>query len=213
MLDKRNVWLPIVLLIVFAITRWPGLLPPNFSAVYALMFCAGVYFRHKLAWWIPFGVMLVTDVALNLFYYLPRGWNGFTPYQFMNYAAYAAIFWLGRRFQPRARLLSLVCGGIAGALIFYLVTNTAAWLFNPFSNPEYDYSWKSWLLAMTLGTGSWPDTWEFFRNTLTSSALFTALFAAAMKYSERLESAAEKKAANASESDEEAESEPQPEEA
>jgi hypothetical protein len=213
MLEKRNVWLPVVLMIVFAITRWPGLMPPNFSVVYALMFCAGVYFRNRLGWWVPLGIILLSDIALNFFYYRPRGWNAFTVYQVMNYAAYAGIFWLGRRFKPGASIWSMVGGGLLSAIVFYLLTNTAAWFFNPFKNNEYSHSWESWLLAMTLGTGSWPDTWQFFRNTLLSSAVFTALFAAAMKYSEHLESAAEKKAAEATpEKDEEA-PDTQPEEA
>ena len=87
MSGKRNVWLPVVLMIVFAITRWPGLMPPNFSAAYALVVCAGVYFRNRLGWWVPLGVMVLTDVVLNFFYYGPRGWGGFQTYQLMNYAA------------------------------------------------------------------------------------------------------------------------------
>jgi hypothetical protein len=212
MLEKRNVWLPVVLMIVFAITRWPGLMPPNFSAAYALVFCAGVFFRNRLGWWVPLVIMALTDIALNFFYYQPRGWGGFQIYQLMNYAAYAAIFLLGRRFKPNANFLSMVGGGLLSAVLFYLITNTAAWFLNPFGNGEYHHSWESWLLAMTLGTGSWPDTWMFFRNTLLSSGLFTALFAAAMKVSQHLESAAEKKAANATEESEAPDGEPQPEE-
>lgn len=188
-------------------------MPPNFSAAYALVFCAGVYFRNRVGWWVPLCIMLATDVALNFFYYLPRGWNGFQLYQFMNYAAYAAIFLLGRRFKPDANIFSLIGGGLLSAILFYLITNTAAWFFNPFNNGEYSHSWDSWLLALTLGTGSWPDTWLFFRNTLLSSGLFTALFAAAMKYSQHLESAAEKKAAEATEDAKETETEAQPDEA
>jgi len=207
MIEKRNVWLPIVLLLVFAVTRWPGLMPPNFSAVYALVFCAGVYFRNRLSWWLPLCIMLLTDVTLNYFYYRPRGWNGFQFYQLMNYAAYAAIYCLGRRFNPRAAWLKLVCGGMFAGVVFYLVTNTAAWFFNPFENQEYRHDWKSWLTALTTGTSAWPGTWQFFRNTLLSAGLFTALFAAAMKYSEHMESAAEKKTANASAETEDAEPE------
>ena len=219
MLEKRNVWLPVVLMIAFALTRWPWktgddtLLPPNFSAAYALVFCAGVYFRNRLGWWVPLLIMLLTDIVLNIFYYRPRGWGGFQQYQVMNYFAYGAIFWLGRRFKPRANIFSLIGGGLLSAVLFYLITNTAAWFFNPFNNNEYSHSWRSWLLALTLGTGSWPDTWQFFRNTLLSSALFTALFAAAMQYSQYLESAAEKKAAEATEEGKEPEDEAQPEEA
>lgn len=209
MSGKRQLWLPVVLMIAFAITRWPGLMPPNFSAAYALVFCAGVYFRNRHGWWVPLVIMLLTDVALNFFYYRPRGWNGFQIYQVMNYAAYAAIFLLGRRFKPESSLASMVGGGLLGAVLFYLITNTAAWFFNPFNNSEYGHNWESWLLAMTFGTGSWPDTWMFFRNTLLSSGLFTALFGAAMKYSQHLESAAEKKAAEATGDTEEADVEPE----
>src|SRR5206468_2320336 len=100
---------------------------------------------------------------------------GFQVYQLMNYVAYAAIFWAGRKFKPQASFLALVCGGLLGAILFYVITNTAAWFFNPFGNVEYTHTIQSWWLALTKGAGSWPETWTFFRNTLLSSGLFTAL--------------------------------------
>ncbi len=211
MLAKRHVWLPVLLMIVFAITRWPGLMPPNFSAVYALVFCAGVYFRNRLGWWVPLVIMALTDIAINCYYTffaVPRV-DAFQWYQLMNYPAYAAIFWLGRRFQPQARFAALLGGGLLGAILFYIITNTGAWFFNPFGNPEYTKTLTSWFLALTKGVGSWPQTWEFFRNTLLSSGLFTGLFVAAMKYSEHLESAAEKKAAEAPAENEQPEADPE----
>ena len=170
-------------------------------------------FTFEIAWGggSPLSIMIITDLALNQFYYKPRGWGGFQIYQLMNYAAYAALFWLGRRFSGGAPWLKLVGGGILGGILFYLVTNTAAWFFNPFENREYGHDWKSWLVALTAGTSAWPGTWEFFPNTLFSAGLFTALFAAAMKYSQNLESAAEKKAAEAT--DESENGEPEAEEA
>ena len=72
-------------------------------------------------------------------------------------------------------------GGLVGAILFYLITNTAAWLFNPFQNPEYTKTLAGWIIALTKGTGGYPETWEFFRNTLLSGGLFTGLFAGAMK--------------------------------
>lgn len=208
MLEKRNVWLPVLLMIVFAITRWPDLMPPNFSAAYALVFCAGVYFRDRLAWWVPLLIMALTDVAINCYYTFfaePRV-NAFQFYQLMNYVAYVLIFCVGRRFEPKARFLSLLCGGLLGAVIFYVVTNTAAWFFNPFGNPEYvSKTLATWFIALTKGAGSWPQTWQFFWNTLFSTGLFTGLFVGAMKYSEHLESAAEKKSAEATTGSEEKE--------
>jgi hypothetical protein len=213
MKDRRQVWLVGLFMVLFAVTRWPGLLPANFSAAYALMFCAGVFFRGGASWWMPLAMMAATDIALN-FYYVSRGWDAFQPYQLFNYIVYAGLILLGRRFNPRRSIATLVGGALLGALLFYAITNAAAWLFNPFGNPEYaQKSLATLLIALTKGAGNWPQTWEFFRNTLLSSGLFTALFAAAYKYSANLESAAEKKAAEASASDEEPAEEKQPEEA
>ena len=78
-----------------------------------------------------------------------------------------------------------------GAILFYLITNTAAWLFNPFGNPEYTKDLTGWLIALTKGTAGHPPTWEFFRNTLLSGGLFTGLFVGAMKLSEATQAEAE----------------------
>src|SRR5262249_21284436 len=76
--------------------------------------------------------------------------------------------------------------------LFYLITNTASWLFNPFGNPEYTKDWVGWVTALTKGTAGYAQTWEFFRNTLFSGGLFTGLFVGSMKLNESTESAREK---------------------
>jgi len=180
-------------MVVFALTRWPGLhLPQNFSAAYALAFCAGVYFPGRLRWWLPLTTMVVTDLAINLYYYFQFHMDAFRFTQLANYAAYALIIWLGTRFNVNSAWLKLLSGGLLGAVLFYLITNTAAWFFNPFHNPEYTRTLAGWFTALTKGTAGWPQTWEFFRNTLLSGGLFTGLFAGAMKLSEAVESAQEK---------------------
>lgn len=189
--------LPILLMLVFALSRIPGLLPTNFSAVYALMFCAGVFLSGGLAWWLPLVTLFVTDIALN-FYYQSLGFDVWTRskiiYLVCNYGAYVTLIWLGRRFKPGSSFAALLGGGILGALLFYLITNTASWLFNPFNNPEYTKNFIGWLTALTKGTGGWPQTWEFFRNTLLSGGLFTGLFVGSMKLTTSAESPADKQA-------------------
>ncbi len=195
-LMKGKLLLPLALMVVFALSRVPGMLPPNFSAAYALAFCAGVYFPRGMAWWFPLSILLVTDLGLDLYYWLYLGWNVFEipalKHQLFTYAAYLGLILLGRRFTPRASFLALLGGGILGALLFYFVTNTASWFFNPFGNPEYTKTFDSWIRALTIGASGWPHTWEFFRNTLLSGGLFTGLFVGAMKLSEANESAREK---------------------
>jgi hypothetical protein len=209
--------MPILLMLVFALSRIPGLLPTNFSAVYALMFCAGVFFSGGLAWWLPLATLLITDVALNMYYWLALGWNVWDlpalKNQLFIYVAYVAIIWLGRRFKPGASFTALLGGGVLGALLFYLITNTASWWFNPYNNPEYTKNFIGWLTALTKGTGGWPQTWEFFRNTLLSGGLFTGLFVGAMKLTADAESPQEKEAGAREPVEGEAKPEAEPEEA
>lgn len=190
-LVKGKLFLPLALVIIFALSRIPGMMPQNFSAAYALAFCAGVYFVGKMAWWLPLAALVTTDIGLNLYYWLYAGvdvWKlSVLKYQLFNYLAYVVLIWLGRHFKPRSSFLSLLGGGVLGALLFYFITNTASWFFNPFQNPEYVKTFSSWLLALTKGTAGWPTTLEFFRNTLLSGGLFTGLFVGAMKLSESAE--------------------------
>ena len=197
MRDRFSQFLPWVFLALIAVSRWPGLLPPNFSAVYALLFCAGALFPGRRGLVVPMAVLFTTDIALNLYYQLAQGWPVWTGRSLVslgfNYVSYLLLFLAGRgtrsltdagrarlgRARRSVRWLALTLGGFAAAVIFYVVTNTAAWLFNPFQNLEYTRDLAGWITALTLGTKNLPQTWEFFRNTFFSSGLFAGLFAGA----------------------------------
>lgn len=164
-----------MLMLLLAVCRWPGLLPPNFSPVYALAFCAGVYLPGRTAWWLPTGILLITDILLNTHYGVPS----VSAYMALNYLAYAALIRLGRRFSAADSWPHLLGGGLLGAFLFFLITNTSAW-FNPAPGPfpqtPYPKTLWGWLQALTVGVSPWPPTWTFFRNTLVSGGLFTSLF-------------------------------------
>src|SRR5687768_10651042 len=120
------------MMVAFAITCWPDLLPErlkNFSAAYALAFCAGVYFSGRMRWILPLATLLILDLCLNVFYY--RTEQPVSVYTFFKLAAYAGIIWLGTQFGARKPWWKLIGGGILGAFIFYFVTNVASWLFDP----------------------------------------------------------------------------------
>jgi hypothetical protein len=205
--EKRNKLLPVLFVVVFAVSRIPGLMPANFSVAYAFAFCAGVYFRGATAWWLPLGTMLATDIALNVLYYhiAPFGF-----YLLLNYAIFAVLIGLGKWFGQRAPFFKLLLGGLLGAVIFYLVTNTLAWL----QDPAYAKTIAGWIQALTTGRlDVHPTTWQMFRNTLLSGGLFTALFAGAAKLTAPAESPADKNAgAREPENETEAEGEKAPEE-
>ncbi len=185
---KAKIILPLILLVVFAMSRWPGLMPQNFSAAYAIAFCAGLYLPKRMAWWIPLAALLATDLLINLFFFHT---SAFHISMLGNYVAFAAIIWLGTKFSARASWWKLLGGGIFGAIIFYFITNTAAWL----QLPDYPKNLAGLIQALTVGTPGWPHTWEFFRNTLLSGGLFTGLFVSAMKLESSSESPVEKETA------------------
>lgn len=201
MREKVNKLLPFALVLIFALSRWPGVLPQNFSAAYALAFCGGLYFSRAMAWWLPLGTLLATDVLLNVYYYHVAPFNG---YMAMTLVGFAGIVALGRWFRPRMNFLKLLGGGLLGALVFYLVSNTASWFYDP----GYAKTLAGWMQALTTGLPGYPPTWEFFRNTLLSGGLFTGLFVGAMKLT--AESPQEKEAGHREDT---AEAEPEPEEA
>ena len=214
-MNWKKVALPLAFVLVFAASRIPGMLSlsfANFSAAYALAFCAGVFFPKRMAWWFPLTTLILTDLGLNLFYWLRYGYEFWQLPQLaemsFNYLSYAALIWLGKRHQPTSSLTSLLGGGILGSLLFYLLTNTASWLFNPFHNPEYTKTLLGWITALTKGTGGWPETWHFFRNTLLSGGLFTALFAGALKLTTSQESPQDKVAGASTEPESTGEPEP-----
>lgn len=208
---KGKIVIHTLLLLVLAATRYPGLLPANFSAVYAMAFCSGLFFRGRWDWLLPMAVLMASDIALNLFYQRTNpGMDAFSGsalgYLLCNYAGYAALFGLGRIFKPRQWIGSLVAGSVLGAVLFYLITNTAAYLVNPFGNAEYAVkSLAGWIAALTKGVGGYPETWTFFRNTLLSSGLFSALMIVTARITEPAEEPAD--APEASEVDGEPETE------
>lgn len=211
---KRKFVFPILLMLVFAASRWPNLMPANFSAAYAIMFCAGLYFPGVWAWVLPFGTMLCSDLLINCFGYgevhLSMGeWAGM---MLPNYAIYACIVALGQWMSKSKRsFLSLMGGGMLGAFLFYLITNSLSWLTLPYAKTI-----AGWIQALTTGLPGYPSTLDFFRSTLLSGGLFTGLFVGALKILEPAESPEEKREPapeKASDADEEPSSDPVPEHA
>lgn len=198
---KKQTLCAILLMIGLALTRWPDLMPANFSAVYALIFCAAVYFPRRLGWCLILPVLLLTDILLNLHYGAPI----FHIYMVPNYLSYACILWLGQQFSSGSSFIKLLGGGLLGAVLFYLITNTISF----FQDPAYAKTFAGWLQALTLGVPGLPPTWMFFRNSLMSTGLFTGLFVGAMKALEHFSPQEESEPA----AEEEEEEEPAPKEA
>ena len=188
---KMKLVFPSLLMVVFALSRWPGMLPANFSAAYAIMFCAGLYFPGVWAWALPLVTLALSDLLLTFLAY-PDVHMSFREHLGMmlpNYAGYIGILLIGRGLHKGNRsFVTLVGGGVAGAFLFYIITNSVSWLTLP-----YPKNLVGWIQALTKGLDGYPPTWEFFRSTLMSGGIFSGLFVGAMKLLEPVESPEEKR--------------------
>ena len=126
---KRLIW-PMLFIVVLALSRWPKLMPQNFSAAYAIVFCAGLYLPGLLGWIVPLhgiGDQRFIDQPVFLF---ARGFSlklfltGLAP----NYLAYAGIIGLGRALGPKRPVWMLIRGGLLRSAVCFILILTCSGL-------------------------------------------------------------------------------------
>ena len=200
----RKIWLPLLLMLIFAVSRWPGMLPQNFSAAHALLFCAAFWLPGWMGWVLPLSTIIVTDILLNVFAYDVTVLDPRLVTNWMILALFVVLAkWLARR-RSYGRVF---LGTLFGALLFYLVSNSVSWMVNP----AYAKTIAGWVQALTVGLPGFPPTWMFGLKTLLGSGLFTGLFAGAMKLSEAMDATEPEPEAEDTEEDEAKPSDPSPE--
>ena len=201
---SRKIWLPLLLTLIFAVSRWPGMLPQNFSAAHALLFCAAFWLPGWMGWVLPLGTIIVTDILLNVFAYDVTVLDPRLVTNWMILALYVVLAkWLARR-RSYGRVF---LGTLFGALLFYLVSNSVSWMVNP----AYTKTIAGWVQALTVGLPGFPPTWVFGLKSLLGTGLFTGLFAGAMKLSEAMDATEPEPEAEDTEEDEAKTSDPSPE--
>ena len=200
----RKIWLPLLLTLIFAVSRWPGMLPQNFSAAHALLFCAAFWLPGWMGWVLPLATIIVTDILLNVFAYDVTVLDPRLVTNWMILALFVVLAkWLARR-RSYGRVF---LGTLFGALLFYLVSNSVSWMVNP----AYAKTIAGWVQALTVGLPGFPPTWVFGLKTLLGTGLFTGLFAGAMKLSEAMDATEPEPEAEDIEEDEAKPSDPSPE--
>jgi len=191
-------------MLVFAASRWPGMLPQNFSAAHALLFCAAFWLPGWMGWVLPMATIIVTDVLLNLVFYAEPV---MVPELISNWMILGLFVVLAKWLARRRSYGRVFLGTLLGALLFYLVSNTVSWLVNP----AYVKTIAGWVQALTVGLPGFPPTWVFGLKSLLGTGLFTGLFAGAMKWSEALDVAEPEPETEDDDEEVETPSEPAPE--
>ena len=176
--------MPLLALLLIVVAALYRVLPTldlslsNFTPVMAIAFCGAVYFRNRWMWLVPFAALSLSDVYINQFYAREYGYTWPLSGLIARTACYAAALGIGVVVARRKSWLSLLNGGLLGAILFYFVTNTQSWWADPF----YAKSLSGWWQALTIGHPEFPPTVLFFRNTLFGDLMFTGLFAGIMEW-------------------------------
>lgn len=103
--------------------------PPNFSPVEAMALFGGAYFaRRGLAVLVPLAALFVSDLVLGLMmggeyfrYFVSAGF-------LLVYATIAVLALMGMGLRGRVSAARVAGFGIAGSLLFFMVTNFGSWL-------------------------------------------------------------------------------------
>ncbi len=148
----------------------------NFAPLGAIALCAAAYFPPKFKFAVPMLALLVSDIALNLHY----GYPLLSPAVLSHYLGFAVVGVLGVLLSGRASWRTLLPASLAASFLFFAVTNTVSWIFDP----GYVKNAAGWVQALTVGLPAYSatPTWMFFRNSLVSDLLFTGLFVACMHF-------------------------------
>lgn len=139
---------------------------PNFQPLSALFFCGALLATGWRSFAIPFGIWAIT-------YPLGTGPVADLSTFAFTLLALVAVFFLGKALSTRG-LSAMVLGSIPAALLFHVITNGAAWAFDPLYAKTLTGLWQSiWAGPVS----SEIPSWVFLRNLTIANFLFTAIFA------------------------------------
>ena len=149
----------------------------NFAPMAAIALCSAAYFPARYRFTVPMIALVVSDIVLNLHYHFSL----VSPFVLSHYVAFALIGWFGFLLRDRAGIKTLLPASLASSLIFYGLTNTVSWIFDP----GYPKTLAGFVQAQTVGLpvyGGMTPTWMFLRNTAISDVFFTLIFVACMNF-------------------------------
>lgn len=109
------------LILAAAFTR---LIPhyPNFTAVGAIALFGGAYLQNrKLAFAVPFIAMLITDWII-----------GFHHTMWAVYLSFGLIVLIGMQVSKNKKVSNILIGAISSSVLFFIITNFAQWISDPF---------------------------------------------------------------------------------
>lgn len=138
----------------------------HFQPYLALLFCLAAF--AKPAWLL---VVLAGYLLTNLSIGAAMGW-----WVVALVLGFGFVMFWGNRFRGQNHSwTTLMLGSAGGAVAFYLITSLVSWL----TLGRYSLNFDGFIQAFWTGLPGDPSpTWAFFRNSLVSTLLYTAMLLA-----------------------------------
>jgi hypothetical protein len=144
----------------------------NVSPLAALIVAGAIYLPRPAAFAVPFGALFVSTVAVNL----AKGWPLLDLYTLGTVVSFMVVFRLAWPVRGTRSAAAAFLTAIAGSVVFYLVSNSLAFAFEP----GYPKSPAGWWQAQTVGLplpGA-PPSWWFLLKSLIGDSIFMAFMIA-----------------------------------
>ena len=128
---------------------------PNVAPVAAIALFSGVYLGRKQALTIPLVAMFLSDLFI-----------GFYTWQIMVavYASFALTALIGFWVRERKSIPTVIGGGLAGSLAFFITTNFAVWAFGNMYPKTVSGIMSCYIAAI-----------PFFRNSLLGDLFYVGI--------------------------------------
>ena len=137
------------------------------------MFGGAYIGRKHLAFIIPFAAMFMSDLVL-----------GFHKDMWAVYLAFGLIVSMGILIRSNLRVFPVIAASLGSSVVFFLLTNFAAWL----SSPIYPQSFAGLIQSYVAGLAFFNDGSygiSFFMNELIGTLFYNGLFFGAYALAKR----------------------------
>ncbi len=166
-IEKKHFLIAIGLVFIAAFARF---MPHfwNFTPIAAIALFSGVYFKNKIwAFALPILCLFGGDMILQAQYWAGNAaYPAFFPGTWAVYASILLIVALGFLFHNKVTPLRVLGGALAGSILFFIITNFAAWATDYQTYP-----------VKTVGTlvEAYIAGIPFYRGTLIGDLFYSGL--------------------------------------
>ena len=130
--------------------------PPNFAPILAIALFGGVYLSRKIALILPIVAMVISDIFIGYYEF---------SLMFSVYGSFLLCVILGFWLKRHKKWYTIGGSAIISAILFFLITNFAVWVFTPWYAKTLSGILQCYLMAL-----------PFFKNTLLGNLFYVSCF-------------------------------------